>query len=49
VRDPVLADLVEQHLTGAGSVLAEPVGELLAVVRDDLLRDTKPGQRLRQR
>src|SRR3954464_6308238 len=48
--DAVLAaDLVEQHFTGAGTVLAEPVGELLAVVRDDLLRHPELGQGLRQR
>jgi hypothetical protein len=39
------ADLVEQHLTA----LAEPVGELLTVIGQDLLRHPNPDQRLRER
>jgi len=46
VGDPVVpADLVEQHLTA----LAEPAGELLAVVGQDLLRHPEPRQRAGQR
>lgn len=45
VLDPVLAaELVEQHLPA----LAEPVGELLAVVGQDLLGHPERDQRLRQ-
>jgi len=46
MRDPVVAaDLVEQHLPA----LAEPVGELFAVVGDHFLRHSEPGQRLSER
>jgi hypothetical protein len=50
MRDPVpAANLVEQHLPGAQTVLAEPVGELLAIVSQDLLGHPEPDQRLGQR
>jgi len=43
MRDPVLAtDLVEQHLTVAGLVPPEPVGELTTVVSDHLGRYRLP-------
>jgi hypothetical protein len=49
VRDAVLAaDLVEQHLTPRRPVPVEPIGELLAVIRDHLLRHPIPRQCLRE-
>ncbi len=49
MRDAVLAaDLVEQHLPAAGAIAAEPIRELLAVVRDHLLGCPIASQRLRE-
>src|SRR6187455_2812711 len=46
VRDPVApADLVEEHLAAA----AEAIGELLAVIREHLLRHAIALERLRER